>query len=1081
MIRLVVRLLGDLQVEHGGSGLAVRIPARKARALLAYLALRPGRAHPRDRLTGLLWPDVTDVQARQSLRQALAALRRALPKRSELVIDGDTVAMDPSRVDVDVARFERLVADGSRPRLEEAVGLYRGDLLESFHVKAPAFEDWLVSERERVRELGRKALATLLGHQTRTGTGEAALHTARRLLTLDPLQEDVHRALMRLYVAQGQRAAALRQYQSCVALLRHELGVEPDAATKRLYQEILQQPLPAGITVKRPPAGRGGARHTPPPGRAHGELALIGRDAEIARLRRAREEAWAGRAAVVFVTGEAGVGKTRLLEAVTGEAAACGGRVLTGRFHETEQILPFQAWVDALRGGDALGDLGDLGAWRSELTRLFPELGSHPGGAGSPVRLLEAMVAVVDRLAARGPLLLVLDDLHWADEMSIRLVSFLGRRIGRRPVLLVVSAREEDLTEAKTLRQAMEELDREERLVRLVLSSLSHVHTVALVQAFLRRGTAEVSVERVAEEIWRISEGNPFVIVEALRELAEGDRPPDSGPVLVPRRVRDLLGARLERLGEASRRLAAVAAVIGRDFSFALLQRSAGLAPPLVAEGLEELVRRRIMSAVGDSFDFTHDRMRRVVYDAVLEPRRRTLHTAVGEALEWFHTDNAAEVHDRLAHHYRQAGVADKAVTYLILVGETARARYALNDALRVFDEALALVDRLPPSVRESQRLDVLLRKALILSMLGRFQDILALLLPEGGRVDKLENPGAYHFRVALTHAYLGHRQEATEAAGRAIEAAHRVGDDIVVGQGHYVLALNAYWSGAPAEGVEHAGRAIRLLSKTARRDWLGLAYLALGSNLHLRGDLEGSFEAHGQVERLGRTLADARLLSFAAFGRAVAHADRGEWEKALEAGTCALNASLDPYAAAAARAALGIAHLEKGDVETAASCLEAAVADFERFGHMQPAGRFMSLLGQIWLRRGHLGRARDLGVRALDLGRQAGSPWAVGLAERALGGVAFAEGRWAEAAQLLREALGRFEAIPAPAELGRTLVDLAEVLQAQGEREEAARCLLRAIHLFGTLDAPRCVARAVGLTERFGCNKGVTGDPVTP
>ena len=297
-----------------------------------------------------------------------------------------------------------------------------------------------------------------------------------------------------------------------------------------------------------------------------------------------------GRAGVVFVSGEAGIGKTRLLEVIMGEAAACGGRVLAGRFHESEQILPLQAWIDALRGGDALGDLGDLPAGGAELTRLFPELGPPPGGAGSPVRLLEAMLAVVDRLAAHGPLLLVLDDLHWADEMSVRLLSFLGRRIRHRPVLLVVSAREEDLAEAKTLRQAMEELDREERLVRLVLSPLSHVHTVELVQTLLRRGTAEISVERVAEEIWRISEGNPFVIVEALRELAEGGRSPGAGSVLVPRRVRDLLGARLERLGEASRRLAAVAAVIGRDFSFALLQRSVGLAPPATAEGLEELV-----------------------------------------------------------------------------------------------------------------------------------------------------------------------------------------------------------------------------------------------------------------------------------------------------------------------------------------------------------------------------------------------------------------------------------------------------------------------------------------------------------
>ena len=128
MIRLVVRLLGDLQVGRGAAGPAVPIPARKARALLAYLALRPGRAHPRDRLTTLLWPDVSDAQARQSLRQALAGLRRALPNGA-FVISADTVAVEPSRVDVDVVRFEQLVADGSRARLEQAVALYRGDLL----------------------------------------------------------------------------------------------------------------------------------------------------------------------------------------------------------------------------------------------------------------------------------------------------------------------------------------------------------------------------------------------------------------------------------------------------------------------------------------------------------------------------------------------------------------------------------------------------------------------------------------------------------------------------------------------------------------------------------------------------------------------------------------------------------------------------------------------------------------------------------------------------------------------------------------------------------------------------------------
>jgi DNA-binding SARP family transcriptional activator/tetratricopeptide (TPR) repeat protein len=687
-MRLVVRLLGDLQVRRGISGAVVPVPARKVRALLAYLATHPGRAHPRDRLTALLWPDVPDSQARQSLRQALAGLRRALTSSRALVVDADTVAVDPLLLDVDVIRFERLVAAGGQPKLQQAVALYQGDLLDGFHVKSPAFEDWLLTERERFRELARQALAKVLEHQSRTGATEAAIHTAGRLLALDVLREDVHRAVMRLYVARGQRGAALRQYQSCVGILRRELGVEPEVATKRLYQEILQHPLPSPPS---PPPRRGAAHRKLD--RVPGEVALIGREAEVARLRRAREQAWEGQAQTVLLTGEAGIGKTRVLEEAAAEAAAAGGYVLVGRSHETEQVLPFQAWIHALRSGDVVSSLGDLAQWRGELARLFPEVGPPPRTAGNSMRLLDAMLGVVDRLAARQRLLIVLDDLHWADEMSVRLFSFIGRRIGQRPVLLLGSVREEELTDARMLRQALAELDRDARLLRVGLSPLSHVHTVELVRALLRRGAAEASVERLGEEIWRTSEGNPFVIVETVRELFDGTAAAAAAGVVVPRRVKDLVCARLERLAERSRRLAAVAAVIGRDFSFALLQQAGGLGAAETAEGLEELVRRRIVSATGEGFDFAHARFRRVVYDELLEPSRRMLHAAVGAALEALHGDHPAEASDRLAYHALQADQQERALGYLLQAADRARTTAAHRDEATLLTQALSIAE----------------------------------------------------------------------------------------------------------------------------------------------------------------------------------------------------------------------------------------------------------------------------------------------------------------------------------------------------------------------------------------------------
>src|SRR5215470_58019 len=161
MTRFVVRLLGDMKVRRSAAGAVVPIPARKVRALLAFLAIHPTRAYPRDRLAALLWPDVGEAQARQSLRQALAGLRRALTGARVLVIDADTVAVDPLRLDVDVTRFERLLTAGSQPKLEQALALYEGDLLAGFGARSHAFEDWLFTERERFRELARQGLAKL--------------------------------------------------------------------------------------------------------------------------------------------------------------------------------------------------------------------------------------------------------------------------------------------------------------------------------------------------------------------------------------------------------------------------------------------------------------------------------------------------------------------------------------------------------------------------------------------------------------------------------------------------------------------------------------------------------------------------------------------------------------------------------------------------------------------------------------------------------------------------------------------------------------------------------------------------------
>src|SRR5262245_34224858 len=264
MARLTLTLLGGFRA-HLDPGAPLAFPTRKAQALLCYLAMPLGEAHPRDKLATLLWGSTVETTARTSLRQTLYALRRCLRRAAgkPLHSDGHVVSLDPAAVTLDVAEFEKRVNEGTPAALAQAISLYRGDLLDGLAVQEPSFEDWLLGERERLHEMALGALAKLLAHQRGAGSTEAAIKTALRLITLDALQEPAHRALMQLYVETGRRAAALRQYQICQTTLRREINAEPEKETTALYEEILrgrarsvrvaEAARPSAVAVERTP------------------------------------------------------------------------------------------------------------------------------------------------------------------------------------------------------------------------------------------------------------------------------------------------------------------------------------------------------------------------------------------------------------------------------------------------------------------------------------------------------------------------------------------------------------------------------------------------------------------------------------------------------------------------------------------------------------------------------------------------------------------------------------------------------------------------------------------------------------
>jgi DNA-binding SARP family transcriptional activator len=264
-----------------------------------------------------------------------------LPEVAEalFVTHGGNIALNPEAIDADVPQFERLVREGTLQALGRAARLYRGDLLHGLHLADAGFDEWLRSERARLRALAAESLGKLLALQAESGPTEAGIATAVRLLTLDPLAEPGHRTLMRLYARQGRETAALRQYQTCVELLQRELGTEPELETKQLYRELLQQ--------RRRHERDANARALPPRATATGGsdrrldlpvsgTPLLGRDAERGRLRELVLQAVGGLGSVAIVRGDAGIGKTRLLAEIAGEALDRDFEVLVGRGFESE-------------------------------------------------------------------------------------------------------------------------------------------------------------------------------------------------------------------------------------------------------------------------------------------------------------------------------------------------------------------------------------------------------------------------------------------------------------------------------------------------------------------------------------------------------------------------------------------------------------------------------------------------------------------------------------------------------------------------------------------------------------------------
>ena len=713
---LCVHLFGGLAVSWGETPLPP-IAGTAARSLFAYLVTYRDRPHTRDLLAGTFWMNVPDVVARRRLSQAMWQIGKSLRPHRVLLTEGDTVQLNSDLpLWIDVAEFQQMRAEAEAPlpdsavasaldRLQRAAELYRGPFLSGY------YDDWVLSERERLREALLEVLEKLVAGRKQQGAYKHALVSARRLAAEDPWREEAHREVMRLCHLLGRDQAALQQFELCRRVLEDELDAEPSAETAALAAEIADREAMAEYPLLPSAAPPTAAPFLERPDR----LPLVGRHAELRELLRQLESAMQGAGGLTLVCGEAGVGKTRLLSELEGNAQWRGVRTLWGLCYELADPPAYQPLIEVLRAeitGLQQSSLGSL--WRVELARLLPEMeiGDARPTSLEPEeerrRLSEAMVRALLALSQTRPCLILLESAQWMDVTSLETIRYLLPRLTDAPLMVVITVRPEELRGRQARIVSTLEgtrLPRRLELGRLKLSAAEELvaHALGLEQP------APIFSARLHKE----TEGNPFFLIETLRALVDegllyrdeqGDwstpwdeATSDYAELPLPASVLQSIERRLDRLSPLQNELLSLAAIIGRSVTFDLWHLASEKGARDLIDIGDELCRKGILLANEAELEeadyvFAHDQIRRVAHDRLAAPRRRLYHQRVAEALERLAPDNA----EALAHHWTEAKIWDKAVDYHRLAGERARGVYANDNAVAHFSKALAGLDHLP-------------------------------------------------------------------------------------------------------------------------------------------------------------------------------------------------------------------------------------------------------------------------------------------------------------------------------------------------------------------------------------------------
>jgi DNA-binding SARP family transcriptional activator len=875
---VTIQLCGHLSVSVDGRRCEGDLPGRQGRLAVAHLALHTGRPVTRERLIAALWGEDAPAGHSQALNVVLSKLRRAL---------GAGVIENAGERAVQLTPIARIDLEDAQPTLDAAFAARdRGDWPAVSEAAArvteladagllPGYEaSWLEDPRRRLEELGLQA-RELLGDAGLARGGSELAHAERaatELVERAAFRESGYLLLMRVREAQGNLVEALRVHERLRTLLRDELGVAPGPQVQAEFERLLKAEQ-AGPAAAAPPPPKPAEPARDQPGAeffaTRAGASFVGRRGELERLQSYFAHAAEGRRLLVLLEGEPGIGKTRLALQFMATCEAQGAVALYGRC-DAETLIPYQPFLEALRRYVARTDPDRLAPWSAELGRVIPELGSaeppRPLEPSERYRLFDAASEVLTDIARTQPVVLVLDDLHWADTPTLLMMRQLARAADDEPVMIVASYRETERPPG--LVDILAQLRREQYLETIELRGLDETDASALIGEF----SSDTLPEHVNRALFHETKGNPFFLEEMVRHLGSGHASAESNgapwPAELPEGIRDVIGRRLATLSERTSEVLATASVIGREFRIELLEALGSYDEDELDGVVDESVAAHVVAEVPGVYgrcSFTHSLIRQTLYEGLTATRRARLHLRVGEALERLEADAAEPPLAELAHHFclaPPARGAAKAVEYAERAARQATGQMAYEEAARHYAVALTALDQ--TGANGARRCELLLACGDAQTKAG---DVITARNTFREAADAARALGSSRL---LALAALGYGAAHQMAGGVVDEAVVRILEEALAAVGEEDPALRARllarlamelsFSEQRERRAELSGEAVDIARRVGDTSGLGMALVARHWSLWGPGNVQERLQAVNDLLGLAESSGDERL-----------------------------------------------------------------------------------------------------------------------------------------------------------------------------------------------------------------------------